>query len=70
MWDLLLDALLDTLKLMPWLLIMHVLIEVFEYHAVSKIKLNKALKGPLAPLIGGVLLRRICTAVKAYDSAQ
>lgn len=48
----LLDALLDTLKLMPWLLIMHVLIEIFEYHAVSKIKLNKALRGKFAPLIG------------------
>ena len=50
----LLDALLDTVKLVPWLLVMHVLIEVFEYHAVSKIKLNKALRGPLAPLVGGV----------------
>lgn len=54
MIDYLLDALLDTLKLVPWLLVMHVLIEVFEYHAVSKIKLNKALRSPFAPLIGGV----------------
>lgn len=54
MADYLVDALLDTLKLVPWLLIMHVLIEVFEYHAVSKIKLNKALRSPFAPLIGGV----------------
>lgn len=53
MIDLLLDALLDTLKLLPWLLVMHVLIEVFEYHAVSKIKLHKALRGKWAPLIGG-----------------
>lgn len=53
MADALIDALIDTLKLVPWLLVMHVLIEVFEYHAVSGIKLNKALKGPLAPLIGG-----------------
>ena len=52
-WESLLDALLDTLKLVPWLLVMHVLIEVFEYHAVSKVKLNKVLRGPLAPLIGG-----------------
>lgn len=48
----LLDALLDTLKLVPWLLIMHVLIEVFEYHAVSKIKLHKVLRGKWAPLLG------------------
>lgn len=54
MWEELLDALIDTLKLVPWLLVMHVLIEVFEYHAVSKIKINKALRSPLAPLIGGV----------------
>ena len=53
MTEQLLDALLDTLKLVPWLLVMHVLIEVFEYHAVSKIKLNKALRGKFAPLIGG-----------------
>ena len=32
---------------------MHVLIEVLEYHAVSKVKLNKVLRSPLAPLIGG-----------------
>lgn len=54
MWEELLDALLDTLKLVPWLLAMHVLIEIFEYHAVSKIKLHKALRGPVAPLLGGV----------------
>lgn len=54
MWEALLDALLDTLKLVPWLLVMHVLIEVFEYHAVSKFKLNKVLRGPVAPLLGGV----------------
>lgn len=53
MAETLLDALLDTLKLVPWLLVMHVLIEVFEYHAVSKIKLNKALRGKWAPLAGG-----------------
>ncbi|MCI8458845.1 MAG: arsenic efflux protein [Clostridia bacterium] len=53
MIDALLDALLDTLKLVPWLLVMHVLIEVFEYHAVSKIKLHKVLRGKWAPLIGG-----------------
>ena len=53
MTDLIIDALLDTLKLVPWLLVMHVAIEVFEYHAVSKIKLHKALRGKWAPLIGG-----------------
>lgn len=54
MWEELLDALIDTLRLVPWLLVMHVLIEVLEYHAVSKIKLGKVLRGRLAPLAGGV----------------
>lgn len=52
MWDVVLDALLDTLKLMPLLLVVHVLIEVFEYKAASKIQMNKVLKSGFAPLIG------------------
>lgn len=56
MWDMILDviadALLDTLKLAPLLIVVHVLIEVLEYHAASKVKLNKALSGRLAPLVG------------------
>lgn len=46
------DALLDTLKILPILLIVHILIEIIESKAVSKIKMNKALKGGFAPLIG------------------
>ncbi len=52
MWDVVLDALLDTLKLLPLLLAAHVVIEVFEYTAASKIQVNKVLKSRLAPLIG------------------
>lgn len=52
MWDVLLDAVLDTLKLMPLLLAVHVVIEVFEYTTASKIQVNKILKSRLAPLIG------------------
>lgn len=52
MWDVVLDALLDTLKLMPLLLAVHVVIEVFEYTAASKIQVNKVLKSGFAPLIG------------------
>ena len=50
-----LDALLDTAKLAPLLLVMHVLIEVFEYHAASKIKMNRLLHGKAAPLLGGAV---------------
>lgn len=52
MWDVVLDALLDTLKLMPLLLAAHVVIEVFEYTTASKIQVNTVLKSRLAPLIG------------------
>lgn len=34
---------------------MHIILEIFEYHAGSKIKMNKALNGKLAPLIGGAV---------------
>ncbi|MDE7394640.1 MAG: arsenic efflux protein [Clostridiales bacterium] len=53
MADALLDALIDTAKLIPWLLVMHLLIELFEHSTASKIKMNKVLRGPLAPLMGG-----------------
>ncbi len=52
MLETLLDALLDTLKLMPLLFAAHILIEVLEHAAAGKIKTEKALKGGLAPLIG------------------
>lgn len=46
------DALTDTVKLIPLLLVANVLIEVLEHVAIGKIKVEKALKGGLAPLIG------------------
>ena len=46
MTEVLLDALIDTLKLMPLLLVAHVLIEVLEHAAIGKIRTEKALKGP------------------------
>lgn len=52
MWDVVLDALLDTLKLMPLLLAVHIVIEVFEHKAASGIQMHKALKSRLAPLVG------------------
>ena len=54
MAETLLDALIDTAKLIPWLLVMHILIALFEHHAASKVKVNQVLRGPLSPLIGGV----------------
>lgn len=71
MWDVILDAVLDTLKLVPLLLLVHVLIEVLEHNAIGKIKMSRALKGGLAPLIGtGVGLLPQCgfsvVAAKLY----
>ncbi|MBO5525964.1 MAG: arsenic efflux protein [Clostridia bacterium] len=48
-WEVLLDAFLDTLKLFPFLFALYILMEVFERFAKTK---PKALKGALAPVIG------------------
>lgn len=52
MAEVVLDALLDTLKISWVLLIIHVLIELLEYKATGKIKMHKVLRGGFAPLIG------------------
>ena len=52
MLEVLADALIDTLKLIPLLLVANVLIEVLEHAVVGKIRAEKALKGGFAPLIG------------------
>ncbi len=52
MWDVVFDALIDTLKLFPFLLLAYIVIELLE----QKTDLNKPhgrLSGRLAPLIGG-----------------
>ncbi len=52
MWEVILEALLDTLKLTPFLFFVYVFIEVIEEHAFSKLQHNKILKGKYAPLFG------------------
>jgi len=52
MWDVVLDAVLDTLKLFPFLLLAYVLIELLE-HKTDLGRPHGALSGRLAPLIGG-----------------
>lgn len=51
MVDVLTDALIDSLKLLPFLILVYVLIEILEHTASSKIS-SKLLKGKLSPLIG------------------
>lgn len=51
MWDVVLDALLDTLKLLPFLFLLYLLIEVLE-HKTELGKPSRALNGKFAPVIG------------------
>ncbi|MCH5154605.1 MAG: arsenic efflux protein [Clostridiales bacterium] len=53
MGEVFLDALLDTLMVLPFLLIMNLLIEVLEHK--SNLKVQKALNGGLAPMVGSAV---------------
>ncbi|MEG1647028.1 MAG: putative manganese transporter [Clostridia bacterium] len=50
MLDVLLDALLDSLKILPFLIIVYILIELIESH--SNFKKNRILQSRIAPLFG------------------
>ena len=50
-WNIILDAFLDTLKVFPFLLVIYILIEFLE-HRTSFTRNRKILQGNLAPLIG------------------
>ncbi|MCD7729499.1 MAG: arsenic efflux protein [Clostridia bacterium] len=72
MWDTILDAFLDTLKVFPFLLIIYILIEVLE-HKTSFTRDRERLQGNLAPLVGAATgLIPQCgfsvMAAKLYDS--
>ena len=51
MWDAVLDAFLDTLKIFPFIFVIYVLIELLE-HKTSFTRDHQRLQGRLAPLIG------------------
>ena len=51
MWDTVLDAFLDTLKIFPFIFVIYVLIELLE-HKTSFARDHQRLQGNLAPLIG------------------
>ncbi len=51
MWDAILDAFLDTLKIFPFIFVIYVLIELLE-HKTSFTRDRERLQGGLAPLIG------------------
>ena len=51
MWSVLTDSLLDTLKVLPFLVLIYILIEILE-HRTTLVQNKKILQGGLAPLIG------------------
>ena len=51
MWEIILDAFLDTLTVFPFLLVIYILIEFLE-HRTTFTRNHKILQGNLAPLIG------------------
>lgn len=55
MWEILLEALVDSLKLLPVLLVVYLLIELVEIKTAGKWKYNKVLKGKYAPVIGSAV---------------
>ena len=72
MIDVLLDALLDTLKVFPFLLLIYFLIEVLE-HKTTFTRNRKILQGACAPLIGSAAgIIPLCgfsvMAAKLYDN--
>lgn len=72
MLDVFLDALLDTLKVLPFLLLIYIIIELFE-HKTSVFGDHKILQGNLAPLIGSAAgLIPLCgfsvMAAKLYEN--
>ena len=52
MWDVLLDALLDSLKILPILFLVYVIIEFIEVKTSKTLEHSRLLKGKFAPLIG------------------
>lgn len=54
MWDVLLDALIDSAKILPIILVVYFLIEFLEYNYGSKIKNSRFLKGKASPVFGAL----------------
>lgn len=54
MWDVLLDAFLDSIKIFPFILLIYILMETIE-HAGKKENIERILSGPFAPVVAGAL---------------
>lgn len=55
MWDAILDSLIDTVKLIPFLLITYIIMEFIEHKTSHKTKDAIKESGHFGPLIGGIL---------------
>lgn len=55
MWDAILDSLIDTVKLIPFLLITYIIMEFIEHKTSHKTKDAIKKSGHFGPLIGGIL---------------
>ena len=55
MWDAILDSLIDTVKLIPFLLITYIIMEFIEHKTSKKTKDAIKKSGHFGPLIGGIL---------------
>lgn len=55
MWDVILDTLIDTVKLIPFLLITYIIMEFIEHKTSHKTKNAIKKSGRFGPLFGGVL---------------
>ena len=54
-WEVVLDALIDTAKILPFLFIVYYLIELFEFKFATKFQNNKLFKGKASPVIGSLI---------------
>lgn len=54
-WEVILDALLDTAKILPFLFIVYYLIELLEFKCAVKMQNSKFLKGKTSPVFGSLL---------------
>lgn len=54
-WEVILDAIIDTAKILPLLFIVYYLIELFEYKCAKKLQQNKLLKGKLSPVFASMV---------------
>ncbi|MBO4252201.1 MAG: arsenic efflux protein [Clostridia bacterium] len=54
MWDVVFDAVLDSLKIFPFILLIYILMEIIE-NARNKESIERVLQGPFAPVIAGAL---------------